>query len=70
MSKSIVDCVAPDNTGMKDLSIRSRATRSHAAFSISYQGRVETFISTLDDLLRCIQAADATLGIVKKKKTR
>jgi hypothetical protein len=55
---------------MKDLRIRSRATRNGAFFSIAYDGRIETFISTLDDLLRCVQAADATLGIIKNNKTR
>ncbi|MBO0888497.1 hypothetical protein J2P12_05290 [Candidatus Bathyarchaeota archaeon] len=69
-SRSIINCVTPDNIGMKGLSIKSRATRDFASFSMSYEGRIETFISTLDDLLRCIQAADATLGIVKKSKTR
>ena len=70
MSRSIVDCVKPDNANMKDLTITTRATRNSASLSVVYAGRIETFISTLDDLLRCIQAAKATLGIIRKNRAR
>jgi hypothetical protein len=53
---------------MKGLRITSRATPTNASFQIDFTGRIETFISTLDDLLRCVQAANATLGIMKKNK--
>jgi hypothetical protein len=68
MAKSIIECVEPDNAKMKGLTITSRAKPTIASFHISYTGRIETFISTLDDLLRCIQAANATLEIIKKNK--
>jgi hypothetical protein len=68
MAKTIIESVEPDNTKMTGLTIRSRATPTEASFHIRYSGRIETFISTLDDLLRCVQAANATLGIIRKNK--
>jgi hypothetical protein len=68
MSESIVKSLEPDNAEMKGLDIATRATAKYASFSITYDGRIETFISTLDDLLRCVQAADATLGMIRKTK--
>ena len=65
---SIVKSIEPDNVGMKDLTIDSRASVKNAYFTITHTGKIETFISTLDDVLRCIQAARSTLhGIVKEK---
>ena len=68
IAASIVQSIEPDNVGMKDLTIDSRASVKNAYFTITHSGRIETFISTLDDVLRCIQAARSTLhGIVKEK---
>jgi hypothetical protein len=68
MAKTIIESVEPDNTKMTGLTITSRASPTNATFRITYTGRIETFISTLDDLLRCIQAANATLEIIKKNR--
>lgn len=68
IAASIVQSIEPDNVGMKDLTIDSRASVKSAYFTITHSGKIETFISTLDDVLRCIQAARSTLhGIVKEK---
>ena len=67
MSRSIIQCVEPDNAGMKGLNVKSRATENNALLSLSFDGKIETFISSLDDLLRCIQAAKATLNTISKK---
>lgn len=61
MSKSLVESTEPDNLGMTGLRITSHAFPRSARFTISYEGRIETFISTLEDMLRCIQAARGTL---------
>src|SRR2546428_10916556 len=68
MSKSIVKSLEPDNAEMKGLNILTRAAANYVSFSIVFDGRIETFIFTLDDLLRCVQAADATLGMISKNK--
>lgn len=68
IAASIVQSIEPDNVGMKDLTIDSRVSVKNAYFTITHSGKIETFISTLDDVLRCIQAARSTLhGIVKEK---
>ena len=68
MAASIVQSIEPDNAGMKDLRIESRISAKNVHFTITHLGKIETFISTLDDVLRCIQAARSTLqGIVKEK---
>lgn len=68
MAASIIQSIEPDNVGMKDLRIDSRTSAKNAYFTITHSGKIETFISTLDDVFRCIQAARSTLqGIVKEK---
>ncbi len=69
VSTSIISCLRPDNEKMKDLKITALASASSVSFCIIYPGRIETFISTLDDLLRCIQAADSTLGMIRRNST-
>ncbi len=68
MAQSIVKCVKPDNGKMKGLTIKSRAMPDSALFHIRHSGGIETFISTVDDLLGCIRAANATLGMIKKNQ--
>jgi len=68
MAASIAQSIEPDNVGMRDLRVESRTSANNAYFTINHSGKIETFISTLDDVLRCIQAARSTLhGIVKEK---
>lgn len=66
MSRSIIRSVDPDNAGLKSLKVESRASPNSAYLSMSFDGSVETFISSLDDLLRCIQVARATLKTLSK----
>ena len=60
-SRSLVASVEPDNLNMKGLKVRGRALDRSAYFTLEFGGKIETFISTLDDLLRCLQAARETL---------
>jgi len=66
MSRSIIRSVDPDNAGLKTLEVTSKAASRNAFLSMSFDGSVETFISSLDDLLRCIQVARATLKTLSK----
>jgi hypothetical protein len=61
MAKTLVDSVQPDNLNMQGLKVRGRALDRSASFSLEFDGKIETFIFTLDDLLRCLQAAKETL---------
>lgn len=68
MAQSIVQSIEPDNVGIEGLKIEPRISKENAYFTITHSGKIETFISTLEDVLRCIQAARSTLhGIVKEK---
>ncbi len=60
-SRSLVASVQPDNLNMRGLKVRGKALDRTASFSLEFGGKIETFISTLDDLLRCVQAAKETL---------
>jgi hypothetical protein len=68
MSRSIIRSVDPDNAGLNGLKVESRASSKNAYLSMSFDGSVETFISSLDDLLRCIQVARATLKTLSKEE--
>jgi hypothetical protein len=60
-SRSLVASVQPDNANMKGLSVKGKALDRTASFTVEFDGKIETFIFTLDDLLRCLQAAKETL---------
>jgi hypothetical protein len=60
-SRSLVASVQPDNLNMKGLNVKGKALDRSASFSLEFDGKIETFIFTLDDLLRCLQAAKETL---------
>jgi hypothetical protein len=60
-SRSLVASVQPDNLNMKGLTVKGKALARSASFGLEFDGKIETFIFTLDDLLRCLQAAKETL---------
>ncbi len=60
-SRSLVASVQPDNLNMTCLKVKGKALERTASFSVEFDGKIETFIFTLDDLLRCLQAAKETL---------
>ena len=68
LAASIAQSIEPDNIGMKDLRIEPRISAKNAYFTITHSGKIETFISTLDDVLRCVQAARSTLHRIVKEK--
>ncbi len=67
ISKSLVDSVAPDNTKMPGLNVIGRAEPRFAEFRITFDGRIETFIFTLNDMLQCLQAAKRTLDSMPRE---
>ncbi len=66
-ANSLMKSVEPDNL-VPDLRIRGRPGTSSLGLDINFSGGVETFISTLDDLLRCLQAAMETLDNIKTER--
>ena len=61
VSESFVRAIAPDSMNMKGLRLETRVAANSFEIMLGFQGRIETFISTLDDMLACLQAANATL---------
>ncbi len=67
VSKCLVDAVAPDNMRMPGLKIVGRAESRFAEFRMTFGGRIETFIFTLDDMLQCLQTAKKTLDSIARE---
>lgn len=66
VSRSLARSVTPDNVGMKGLTVESRTSPSAVKYIIRHDGKIETFISSMEDMLRCIQAASVTLHKIGK----
>jgi len=66
-AEAITRALNPDNSvlphGMK-ISVRSKG--SDIITEIRFSGRIQTLMSTIDDLLKCAQAADQTLKSLSK----
>lgn len=64
---SISKAVSPDNVkSPAGLSIRTQRKGASVVTVIRYDGdRIETFLSTIDDLLECIQVAEKTILTTK-----
>ena len=67
VARSMMKAVEPDNL-LAHLNIVGTVKSRSLKFGLEFDGRVETFISTLDDMLRCLQAAMETLDAIKKGK--
>ena len=67
VARSMMKAVEPDNQ-LAHLNIVGNVECRSLTFGLEFDGRVETFISTLDDMLRCLQAGMETLDAIKKGK--
>ncbi len=68
MAAAIAQSIEPDSVGMEGLKIEPSISAKNVYFTITHSGKIETFISTLDDVLRCVQAARSTLHRIVKEK--
>ncbi len=68
-AKAVSQAVSPDNVGApKELFIKTEVAENRVVTTIRYEGeRVETFLSTIDDLLSCASTAEKTILVLKKK---
>jgi hypothetical protein len=64
---AVANAVSPDNfktpTG---LSIKTASKDSHVLTEVEAEGKLSTFIATIDDLLFCVSTAEKTIHIVTK----
>ncbi len=66
-ARSLIKAVEPDNK-VPHLKIIGSTKAGSLAFSLKFDGGIETFISTVDDMLRCLQAAMETLDTIGKRE--
>ena len=67
LSRSVIKASRPDNSGLQELRITWLAGYESARFLVEYDGKIETFISTLDGMLSRIQAATKTLKTITQE---
>ncbi len=66
-AEAIANAVSPDNfiTTM-ELDIKTARENNSVLTKIETEGKLSTFIATIDDLLFCVYTAEKTLHTVKK----
>jgi len=65
-AEAVASAVSPDNVKYQELSIRTFNDGCQVATLISCKGKIGTFITTVDDLLRCLIVAEKTINLVKE----
>ena len=65
-AKAVASAVSPDNVKYPELSIRTFNDGCQVVTLIGCKGKIGTFITTVDDLLRCLTVAEKTINSVKE----
>ena len=66
---AVANAVSPDNFKTPPgLSIKTASKDSHVLTEIKAEGKLSTFIATIDDLLLCVSTAEKTLRSVAKAR--
>lgn len=67
IAKTVAEAVSPDNFKTpKSLTVATMWKRKTVFTTIKCEGKVETFIATIDDLLFCISTVEKTLQTTRK----
>jgi hypothetical protein len=67
-AKAIANAVSPDNLKTPvGLTVKTVRNGSQVITEISLEGKMTTFIATIDDLLSCATTAEKTLHVVRRK---
>ncbi len=68
IAAAIADAVSPDNFKTPlGLMVKTEHKSRQVITEITLEGKLATFIATLDDLLFCVSTAEKTLHVVRKK---
>jgi len=63
ISAAVANALGPDNLAhLPGLKINTVQERNKVVTEIEIDGKIETLVNTLDDLLACTQAAESVLG--------
>jgi hypothetical protein len=69
IAEAVAKAVSPDNFKTpKGLSIKTTWKDNNVITTIKYEGKLATFIATMDDLLFCASTAEKTLQAIKRFK--
>ncbi len=70
-AEAVADAVSPDNAkAPPGLYVRTTRKKNEVLTQIDCKTRLQTFISTIDDLLACVSVAEKAFSTVKDKKLR
>ncbi len=68
-AKAIADAVSPDNfKAPAGLTVKTEQEGNRVITAIKLDGKMATFIATIDDLLSSVSTAEKTLQIIKRKQ--
>jgi hypothetical protein len=68
-AQAIAKAVSPDNLEVPaGLSVKTACKGNLVVSEIALEGKMATFIATVDDLLACVSAAEKALHLVKRDK--
>jgi hypothetical protein len=66
---AIANAVSPDNFKTPiGLTVKTELQGKRVVTEIQLEGKIATFIATIDDLLESVSTAEKTLHILKRKK--
>jgi hypothetical protein len=66
-ARSVLEAISPDNLGAPEgIDIEAKVEGSTLKLSISCNRDIGSLLSTVDDLLSCIQAAEKAIGEMNK----
>jgi hypothetical protein len=67
-AQSIANAVSPDNLkAPSGLTVATQTVGNQVITKITLDGKLATFIATIDDLLESVTTAEKTLNIVRRK---
>jgi len=61
VAEALVKALSPDNVGGKGVELRTVRRGREVITTVRMEGRIETLLATLDDLLACTEAAEGLL---------
>lgn len=71
IASAIAEAVSPDNLDApEDIRIESLARRKQVLATVEGEASLERVVSTVEDLLSCVQAAERAIGVVKGEKDK
>jgi hypothetical protein len=66
-AQAIAEAVSPDNLEVPaGLTVKTQWVGNLVVSEVALEGKMATFIATLDDLLSCVSAAEKSLHVVKR----